>query len=476
MALLFIAVWTAALTSLAALRPGAAVLMMVFFAAWGGLDIDIGLRLTLFQLTLAPLCLVVLLRLTQPGWDPPRIAAGGLLLVLVLHAIIWSLLQFGFFPIVSVGDSAARAPNARAITQILVFLLTLAPAVIVPWLATSTAAVERLFRVYLASLVVLAGIGWLQLAIWYGLGFNPIPIGAFGVALGGAETYVREGRFSFESLNIYRMNSFAGEPRQLGIAMVLGMLFIQAVALARRVPPDWRLAALWVFFLASTIATFSTSAAIAWALGTAVLLPTLWLFGIPLQRQAGTLAAGALAIMLPLGLATAAAEANGIPILDLLAERTFERLESSGAVEDHDLAIIDYLKAAPASAVTGVGLGNAHLYATPYLDPLFALYSEGQVFVGKTSVVRMISELGLIGFGLFMLWYLGLAGQTRRAIGDDPELAAAVPIAVAMLMVFMLTSLLTNELYTVAGAMAALCGARRALPAAEAHHPAAAAA
>lgn len=458
---------------ISAWNPRVALLIVVFFAPWQGLDIDIGLRVTAVQLALAPLCLIMLVRATQPGWSPPRLAAGSLLLAMALHAMLWSLLQLGFIPDLKIGNGALRGPSARAAIQVLLYLFNLSPAVLGCLLWRRTADVAQALRIYLVSLLVLAVIGWLQLLVWYATGTNPLPVGILNAALGGADIFIREGQFALDSLNIYRMNSFAGEPRNLATALVLGLMLLQVLVLAQR-RPGRRVYALWGFFFASTLATFSTSGTLVWLLGTAALLPIFWLTRTPIRRSTTTIVGGLALLVAPLAIGVVVAEASGIPVIDIVASRTFERIESNGAVEDFDLAITRYLDANPMAVVTGTGLGNVHLYAAPYLDPEHALYAEGNVFQGKTGVIRTVSELGLIGFALFCLWYLALVWQVRMRFFADPVLAAAAPLAMITLVVFMATAQIFPEVWLMAGAMAALCVAgerrgamlpRRAVPA-----------
>ncbi len=450
----------AVMTWLSVVNPRAAYMVVVFFLPWGGLVVDVGLWVSMWQAALAPLIIVTFLRAAQPGWVPPRISHFGLLMILVLHAIIWSLLQIGIIPVLSVEGGALRGPTARAIAQIIVYLFSLSPAIIGALLLRTTADVLQALRISIVSLIVLAFIGWIQVASWLGLGYNPLPLEGISIALGATAPYVREGQFFLGDLAIVRMNSLAGEPRNLATALVLGMIVIQAIALATPRINGRRLALIWVFFLVSTIATFSTSGALIWMAGTGALLPVMWLTRVPIQRSSRSIVIGLLAVIVPAVLGTAIAEAGGIPVIAILSERTLDRLTSDGAVEDFDLAITSYLKANPAAIVTGVGLGNAHLYATPYLDPLFALYAEGKIFQGKTSVVRIVSELGVIGFALFCWWYLSLVWSVRRVTIRNPDLVAAVPVAAMILVVFLTTNQVAGQTWLMAGVMAALCRQR----------------
>ncbi|MBC7520897.1 MAG: hypothetical protein H7268_07370, partial [Sandarakinorhabdus sp.] len=116
-----------------------------------------------------------------------------------------------------------------------------------------------------------------------------------------------------------------------------------------------------------------------------------------------------------------------------------------------------FLQASPGAAAAGVGLGNAHLYATPYLDPLYALYAEGNVFVAKTQYLRFISEIGIIGLSLFLGWYLWLTIETARCVRRADDCVTIIPAAAAVLVVAMGSFQAITMSYALAGAMAALC-------------------
>jgi hypothetical protein len=447
----------AAMALLATLNPRTALLVSAFFLPWNGLDIDIGLRITVYQLSLAAIALVMLARLTQPGLRPPPMVAGRLFAAFALYAILWSLLQVGFIPQIRIITEGLRGPTVRAIIQIMLFAFAISPVFLVPLILKSRDDVLRMARLYIAGAVVLSIIGWGQLVVWYATGNNPLPIGAFGNMLGGGYSEARSGSFALDALNIYRMNSLAGEPRDLGIAVIIAMVAIQAHALTAPRPAMWRLLAVWGFLFFTMLATLSTSAIGLWIIASLALLPACWLFRVKVARSGRQLAAVALGLIIPLLVLIAGLEASGIPIIDILAERTVERLGSDGAIEDFDLAIISYLQTAPASVLTGVGLGNIHLYATPFLDPLFALYAEGNIFVAKTQYLRFISEIGVIGLALFLAWYLWLTIAASRLIPPRTNFTAIVPAAAGILVIAMGSFQAITMSYELAGGMVALC-------------------
>lgn len=441
---------------LAARWPRGVLFSLAAIAPWWGLIFDIGINITMFQVVLAGLCTVMVARASQPGWSPPPLVATRLLSCFIVYAICWSLVQIAFLPSLQVGDSALRGPAVRAAVQMFLFLFNWSPVLLCGWLLRTEADVERMFRIFIISMAALSVLGWVQIALWYGAGFNPLPVGIVSKWLGGAAWQIREGQFGVEQLNIYRMNSLAGEPRDLGYRVALAMLFIQGMALTTVRTPGIGIALLWLFFLITLALTFSTSGAIIWVAGSAVLLPACWLFRVPIRRRGRSILTAIVALLLPVVLAVAAIEASGFPVLDVLAERTIERLGSDGAVEDFDLAILGYLERHPEAAIGGTGLGNAHLFAMPYLDPLYAIYAEGTVFIAKTGYLRLISEVGLIGTAVFLLWYLMLVLKVREGLARHPRSAPAIPAAAAALAAYFAYSNIIAEFYTFCGVMVAL--------------------
>ncbi len=452
MAALVIPLLFVAMLALAFVQPRTALLTALFFVAWSGLEVDVGLRVTGYQLVMAPLCLGVLLRTLHSAAPLPTVALGLPFVAMLLYAIVNSTFQIGFLPETAIASGALRGPTVRAIIQIFLHVFSLAPLLMVPPLMKGPEDATTVLRLWMTSLVVLAVIGWLQLVIWYGTGTNPLPTGTVNRLLGGSVDMLREGRFDFEGFGIYRMNSLANEPRNLGTALALGLVGLQAWALAVRDLPGRKMAALWLFLFVSAAATFSTSFAAVWLIGTVALFPAFWITRTPIARSTASILGTLAALLVPLLLAIAGAEAAGIPVLDLLAERTIDRLEDIGPVEDFDLAISGWLAANPDRLWFGGGIGNAHLYAMPYLDPEHAAYAEGQVFLAKTLLLRLISEQGIIGLLLLLLFVLAAVLRAAPARHIAPR-AVFAPLALALLAMNMASAQLVIELWFLLGTL-----------------------
>jgi hypothetical protein len=211
---------------------------------------------------------------------------------------------------------------------------------------------------------------------------------------------------------IRRMNSLGGEPKDLGQALTVGLLLIQAQwALTDERRKVVTLRRAWLVLMLSMLCTLSTSAIFMWLVGTAVQVfayPALargMTFHLARRRASGVW--GAMLFLAALYLIVPKDLGQGITLTDLAAGRTVERLE----LEDFDQAISQFLIHEPEWAMLGVGLGNAHLYADKYLTDETAAYAVGTAFRAKMGLLRILSELGVLGL---VLWVSGVVAQLLR--------------------------------------------------------------
>jgi hypothetical protein len=414
---------------LAIRAPFRALVAAVFFAPWAGFDVDVGLRVTAYLIFLAPLVGVFLVSATQGRRAREALASLGLFWLVVVYAVLWSLLQIPFLPEAVVAGGALRSPELRAVVQIVMFFIMIAPLFLVPWLVLNLDQVRYLVGTYLVSVVVLASLGWVQLVMWAATGSDPMPVGFVDNLLGGAAGQ-RSGQFVFGGDLVYRMSSFGGEPKGLGVGLAVGLLLLQA-----GVRPRWRFAnALWPFLFVSMLATFSTMAILAW-------------FGASLVQlafrgrgnQAGRESVFSLnrrflylgltlSVLVP-GTFIAFPESR---FVQLIEHRTIDRVigesnipgYSPGFLEDFNEAVIGFLRASPAYSLTGVGLGNAHLYADPFLPDYAVRYAGGTTFVAKSFLLRWISEIGVISLAVFLIWWARMVGRTTRMTAYRPDTIA----------------------------------------------------
>jgi hypothetical protein len=427
---------------------------VVFLAPWYGLDLDIGLRITIFQIFMIPLFLKTFQRIISQKITKP-------LLIFLFYCIVWSLGQFLFLPDLEVSGGSLRSPELRSFVQIFMLLLTIAPFIAAQKIIKTRRELFMVGKVYILSCLCLALIGWIQLYVWHATGSNPFPIGFTDGLLGG-RAEVRSAFFNFLDKTMYRMNSLGGEPKNLGAAFAIGLLLLQATASVWNISRG-RLIWLWLILACSMIATSSTTAFLLWLIGSFVLIISQFMFRqyanskVSYSRKTVTFSIVAFAILITF---VFIAEEIGVPVTDLVMSRTVNRIQESesGPFEDFDSAVLDYLIDNPTQSIAGVGLGNIHLYARAYLSPIAFTYAGGSVFTAKAQYLRLISEVGFVGFILFLYWVYSLLKMRNRGIIAPANLVHANMLAkfgLIMLIIYMAAGSVAPQFYLTMGAIAA---------------------
>lgn len=401
-------------------RPWAGVLLCVALLPWAGVEVDPGIRLTAYRLALFGWVGAVAIRGVSrsrrwtPAFDRGRLSLWGI--AFLAYATAWSLVQLPFVPTTDVGGSALRAVSQlRSLGQMGWFLLRLAPLLLLPAVLSRMEQGIALARVYLASLAVLAVVGFVQLGVWAATGVDIAPIGGVPAFLGG-DAGVRHGIFVAFGRRLLRMSSFGGEPKGLGQNLAVGLLLLQCGWLVK-VMRARRTGALWVLFFVAMLATASTSALYVWSGGTVLLVGYFALArpggraSIPLY----TLGLGASCLLVVTALVSAAG-LTPAQFGDVLAARTVDRR----LIPDFDLAVWGFLLDHPAWGVVGVGLGNIHAHASSYIPDFARRYMESSIFVAKSGYLRLLSEVGLVGLLLFLVWMWREIADFRKTSAPRP--------------------------------------------------------
>jgi hypothetical protein len=385
--------------------PKRLLYVTIALVPWQGLDFEMGLRLTAARVVLGLLCVVCVAALLTHRVPRGSFPVSGATIALALYAVLLTLMRIPFLPEASVAGGSLRGPAARSLVQCVYFLAVFGGGILVAPLYLRE---EEDFRVaarcFVWSLLVLASLGWLQLALWYGTGWNPFPVGL--LTSWGGDPSLRQATFSYGDVQVHRMNSLGGEPKDLGQGLMVGLFLIQAIWIVHPDPAlSRRLRGPWILLFVSMLLTLSTSALSVWPVVTVLEVALYRVFvrpAVPRHLRGGIGFRGAIglaAFMAVVYWATPKDLGQGMRIGDLLAARTVERLE----LEDFDQAIGSLLIHEPAWIPFGVGLGNAHLYADRYLTDATAEYAQGKVFRSKTGTLRVVSELGITGLSLWIV-------------------------------------------------------------------------
>lgn len=429
----------------------------VFLLPWFGLEAEIGLRLTAYQVMVTALWLRLLLT-PRSGRSP---AAWGGFLAYAAYMIGRSAIQIPFLPEAAIAGGIFRGPALRPLAQIVYFLVTLTPVMILSKMHLKTGDVARYGKIYVTSCVILAILGWMQLGVWYATGKNIFPI---GVALEYLNPGARVGSgivFIGDEI-IYRMNSLGGEPKDLGRSLVVGVIVLIAGALAGKTRARV-VAFVGGFLIASIFMTFSTSAFALLAIGVLVMI------GASVTRISGRAAIGNLVfyttVILVVGLGSvgyalskmvAPEGTDNATVIDVIRARTIGRGQ---ILEDFDQAIVPYLLDDTSALFFGVGMGNVHLYAQDYLDPEVAVYAAGTPFNGKHGLIRTLADGGVVALLLLTAWILGAVitarGPRKTSIsagpGDPTMLGVMKALAVALFALYLGNVGLAPHLYLAIG-------------------------
>ncbi len=107
--------------------------------------------------------------------------------------------------------------------------------------------------------------------------------------------------------------------------------------------------------------------------------------------------------------------------------------------EDFDAPIQIFLSKFPEYLLFGAGLGNIHNLAYPYIASEHMHYMENSIFVAKSGYLRIISELGLIGFSLFILMtysvYKKLSIIKKLFIKDKKNIISSMQLLLFLVMI-----------------------------------------
>lgn len=401
------------------------LLVVVFFSSWMGLDADIGLRISGYRIALLSLIIAFIVTVLAKKMVQRPASSGGnsLLYLFICYAVLSSLYALPSLPTVSLDSGLMRSGILRPLFQIIMFGLAITPLFFIPTILTNLEDIVHCGRVYLVSITILAFLGWVQLILWYGIGYNPFPIGIVNAVLSGAiSSQLREGVDWIGNFPIYRMNSFGGEPKGLAQAIAVGLLILQSgvAHLPSLRIRRGRLIGLWLFLILSLVFTWSTSGIFLWLIGT-LSIAILGLIGI-YKRENRTYVLGGFFISIVIGATVLVTPVytGSTGYVGGVSSLITKRFVDRNPIEDWDGVVLNFLRHEPEYVFVGVGLGNVHLFADKYIPPIARYYMEGNIFVAKSGYLKIISELGIIGFILFLIVVSNVFFQVYHAILRAP--------------------------------------------------------
>lgn len=280
--------------------------------------------------------------------------------------------------------------EGRVLYQLVFFALTMNLVLIPTCVLKRREDIDIILKTYLYSVIFLSILGIMQWGSVEIVGFDPFPIKRF---LGTYESaYVVA--TGYESA--FRMNSLAGEPKHMAIALIIGIVILMLCNINNYHIIKHELPVLTLFVLC-LLGTFSTTGFV-WFGISMIFILALYSFRMPRK-----LLVIFIVTAVTMGVIYFVSGEQHAPLIVKTLEKT--------GLEVQDQAVYDYFKDNPADSLIGFGLGNIHYFAVKYLPVNFPLFKNSP-FKGNTGLFFFLGDVGLLGIVIFTFFVLGLVKST----------------------------------------------------------------
>lgn len=278
--------------------------------------------------------------------------------------------------------------EGRFISQIILLVLSFS---LIPIAFNYIKSINDLYKyvkIILNGMIILALLGWLQFIIYFMFNIDIFPLGLRdGVAYSGIE----------QNLNIFRISSLAHEPKGLSIFMVIGF-FIIHIFNQFKINFYKNDTLVKLLFFITCFATLATSGII--------LFFITGLFYFILIKKSSILSPKKILLMcIIISLFTLIGYLFYDFLKAIIESRILNRDITS---EDFDHPIQLFLIDKKEYLFFGVGLGNIHNLVLNYIPLENIYYMKKIIFTAKSGYLKLISEIGIIGFLAFLLIFYKL--------------------------------------------------------------------
>lgn len=350
----------------------------------------------------------------------------GLFLLVVIISTIGSLAWSGRMS--SEGFDALRGPAFRPIVQLVSLGLRVSAFVAIQMWASDHASWARVCKATLFASTLVAAYGVYQFIGYYS-GWPVMAIHRLQADLSGGYAF-----FAIGSLNIFRVGSFVGEPKEAALFLlpsIILILFARSTAIVRL--RSWLTSVpILVLHVVVFILTFATSSFFGIFISLPILSYLLW--RVPGRLRLDRLLIAALVLSIAVG-AIIALGGGGQIATEVFRARTTERV---GSMDNPERATVDFLMDHPGALATGIGWGNASFYLRPYFDPDYYLPLTVSLNCGYLQILLEGGLPALLAF----LWFLGGSLLRVRRIAQreqDDEHRAMMTITLAICVVLAIT-------------------------------------
>jgi hypothetical protein len=283
--------------------------------------------------------------------------------------------------------------EGRYIYQIGLFLMTINLILWPIYVIRKEEELFKIFKIMFYSVVVLSILGIVQELSIILIDFDPFPIHRpTGFDYEGGSLVISEAE------KRHRMNSLAGEPKHLAIALIIGIVIILLHRLNRKKIIKYDFIFL-IIFLICLVMTYSTTGYVWYGV---VMLLIASLYSFKLSRNIIGLLVAAGITMVVMHYST-----GGEPTPYIV--KTINKV----GLEVQDEAVYDFLKNDPVYVITGLGFGNVHFYADDYLPPKFPLFRDTP-FKGNSGFFLLLGDIGFVGIFMLSIFIIGLIRSNKK--------------------------------------------------------------
>lgn len=354
-----------------------------FLAPFGQLNIDIGLRLSAFQMSIVLILLSFLFTRSKIHKISP------LIIIYLFFSIIITILFSVFLIDIDNLNLGFLRSEGRFITQIFLILLVYSLVFTISKYLDCFTDIIKYIKTFIFALILLCILGILQFFVFTYLHIDIFPI------------YIRDGAIIsgidiIADQTIFRISSLGGEPKTLAVSLAIGIVLLHSMN-QRDIYFSKYDVLLKILFLVVLFATLSTSG---YAL-IIILSLILFIFSINQIRNIKFTTKKLISIVILSMISIYYISNNSQNIGDIIQKRLLDRNIST---EDFDYPIQEFFKANPEYIWFGSGLGNIHNLAKEYIPQKNLHYMQGIIFSAKSGYLKQISNIGLIGFSIFLLF------------------------------------------------------------------------
>ena len=382
--------------------------LLVLMMPTGNFDLEGPVTFTLSKIVLLvfvitlPAQIAAAARQARKIWVPLPL---GIFLLVVVISTIGSLAWSG--GVSREGFDVLRDPVFRPLVQIVSLCLRASAFAAIQMWASDDASWARICKAALFASTMVAAYGVYQIVGYY----NDWPI----MAIHRAQADMSGGYafFAIGSLNIFRVGSFAGEPKvaaEFLLPSIILIIFARSTGIVRL--RSWLTSIpILVLHVVVFVLTFATSSLFGLFLSLPILAYLLW--ELPGRIRLDRLFVALVCLCLAVGALVSLGGGQEIAS-EIFRARTTDRIETADTPEQ---ASYYYLMDHPQALATGIGWGNASFYLRPYFDPEY--YRPLTVSL-NSGYLQILLEGGFPALVAF-LWFLGgsLLSARRTALGEQ---------------------------------------------------------